>query len=227
MTPPLPPEVDATDAFLQKLAALDLRAAQHTNTCLLDTTETKEVADLSRAYARCAHSLRQTLACHGKLKHEREKAAREAADHAASRPPARPPFDRHQFAIDYRVEDLRNGVDRVISRIADGDKALHTRMVHRFERELDDWVEAPDFLQLDVDAHILQACLRLGLPRDLAERWEDLPRPTFFPEPEQLDALDAEDDAPAEDPADDPATGVTNAAPASAEAPPAPQRYSG
>ena len=187
----LPPIVDEADVFLAKLAKLDLRAAQHVHDCLLDTTEPDEVARLAQAYARCSRQVRQTLACHAKLKHEREKAARLAEQHerwkAAGRPldddgPRKTPLE---VAYEARADHLVDALERVIGHVADGDKVRHTELIHRFERELDDWYEKPDFLDLDPQTHIRQACRRLGLPEALAETWEDLPEPTFFPDPEE------------------------------------------
>lgn len=187
----LPPEIEQADAMLARLASLDLQAAQHVHECLLATTEPAEVADLSRAYARASRSLRQTLALHAKLKIDRAKAAREAdqreawtAARLAPGDDLGPAPDTREYAVCDRVEDLREAVDRVISRVADGDRRRHTEMAHRFDREMDDWAEADDFLDLEVEAHIRQACRRLGLPEDLARAWRQLPEPAFVPEPE-------------------------------------------
>ena len=187
-----PPVIEAADAFLERLARLDLEAAEHVHACLLDTVKPAEVAELARAYGRVSRGLRQTLALHSKLKHDRERAAREAARHEAEMRPASgagrgPVFDPRAFAVDERCDAVRGAVDRVISEVADGDEARHTQLAHRFDRELDDWTETPDFLDLDVEAHIQEACRRLGLPEPLARAWRDLPEPTFFPDPEPDD----------------------------------------
>ena len=197
-----PPVIEAADAFLDRLARLDLQAAEHVHACLLDTIKPAEVAELARAYGRVSRGLRQTLALHSKLKIDRERAAREAARHdVANRPSGGgygsvSAFDPRAHAIDARADDVRDAVERVISKAADGDEARHTQIAHRFDREMDDWVEAEDFLDLNVEAHIQEACRRLGLPADLSRAWRTLPEPTFFPDPEEWsDEDDEEDDA--------------------------------
>ena len=206
-----PPIIEAEDAILGRLAALDIQAAEHVHGCLLDTTTPAEVAELSRAYARASRCVRQTLALHARLKGDREKAAREAERHvvqmarAAIAPSAaHPDFDPDpDFAPDpdeiyfaRKVEDLRGAVDRVVSHVADGDLTRHTRLIHRFERELDDWLETPDFLDTPLDELVAEACKTLELPGTLARTWQDLPPATFFPEPEELAAFDTDDDRP-------------------------------
>ena len=210
-----PPEIDEADVFLAKLARLDLRAAQHVHDCLLDTTDPDEVARLAQAYARCSRQVRQTLACHAKLKADRAKAARLAEQHERWRKAGLPFEDGprktpEDHAYEARADHLVEAMERVISHVAAGDRERHTELAHRFERELDDWYEKPDFLDLDPQAHVRHACRRLGLPEDLADRWPDLPEPTFFPDPEvrRRDPDDPEfDAAPAAtdpDSADDP-----------------------
>lgn len=182
----LPPILDEADVFLGKLAKLDLMAAQHVNACLLDTTDPEQVAKLAQAYARCSRQVRQTLACHAKLKHDREKAARLAEQHERWRKAGRPietDEDLKKLAIDERTFDLSDAMGRVISHAAAGDEARHTALADRFDRELDDWEEEPDFLDLDLDDHVKAACRRLGLPEQLAEAWDELPEPTFVPDP--------------------------------------------
>jgi len=182
----LPPIVDEADVFLAKLAKLDLTAAQHVHDCLLDTTDPDEVARLAQAYARCSRQVRQTLACHAKLKHDREKAARLAEQHERWRKSGRPietDEDLRKHAVDERTFDLQDAMGRVISHVAAGDNARHTELADRFDRELEDWEDAPDFLDLDLDAHVKAACRRLGLSEDLADTWDELPEPTFFPDP--------------------------------------------
>lgn len=202
-----PPIIEAADAFLGRLATLDMQAAEHVHGCLLDRTEPSEVAELARAYARASRRLRQTLALHARLKADREKAAREVERHAAqmARDPAASatgpnlPSDPDQIYSDDKVEDLRDAVERVISQVADGDLTRHTRLVHRFERELDDWIDAPDFLDAPLDRMVERACRTLDLPETLARTWRDLPPAAFFPEPEELSAFDdADDDAETE-----------------------------
>ncbi len=207
-----PPIIEAADAFLGRLAALDMQAAEHVHACLLDRSKPNEVAELARAYARASRCLRQTLALHAKLKGDRARGEREAERHAAqmardaAAPPAPGPAfddeaepDRDQIYSDLKVEELRDAVDRVISKVADGDLTRHTRLVHRFERELDDWVDKPDFLETPLDQLVGDACEVLGLPDVLAEAWQSLPRSTFDPEPEELSVFDGDDEADDDD----------------------------
>ena len=91
------------------------------------------------------------------------------------------------MAVEERADELQHAVDRVISAAADGERKLHADWAHRFDRELDDWMEADDFLDEPLGAQVLRACRTLGLPGDLAQRWEQLPEPTFFPDPEPDD----------------------------------------
>ena len=182
-----PPEIDEADHLLEKLARLDLMAAQHVHACLLDTTDPDEVARLAQAYARCSRQVRQTLACHSKLKAEREKAARLAEQHERWRLGAGRPVetdeDLRTLAREERVFDLADAMGRVIGHACAGDEARHTELAHRFDRELDDWEEEPDFLDFDLDDHVRAACRRLGLPEHLAEAWAELPEPAFVPDP--------------------------------------------
>jgi hypothetical protein len=180
-----PPVIEQADLMLARLAALDLRAAEHANACLLDTTKPAEVADLARAYARLSRCLRQTLAIHARLKADREKAARMAEQHQAWQRAVTPEPDLRELALADRTVEVQHAVDRVISAAADGDKKLHTDWVHRFDREVDDWTETEDWLEDDVDAIVQRVCRTLGLPEDYAARWRELPDPTFIPDPEE------------------------------------------
>ena len=196
-----PPIIETADAFLGRLAALDLQAAEHVHAELLATTRPAEVADLARAYARASRCLRQTLALHAKLTDDRARAAREAERHGAqmvrdAADPAsrRDPSDPDQVFFDDRVEDLREAMGRIISKTADGDQTRHTRLIHRFERELDDWCDTPDFVEEPLERLVERACQVLDLPQTLAGAWQDLPLATFFPEPEELAVFDDDDE---------------------------------
>jgi hypothetical protein len=168
----LPPEIEQSDLMLAEAAKLDLVGMRHVHELLLASDEAKEVGVLVHAYARVSRCMRQNLALLAKQKADRAKAEREATA----------PSEREWF--DQRADALQGAVDRVISAASDGDRQLHTDWAHRFDRELDDWTEAPDFLLEDLDAQVLRACRTLGLPDDLAARWQDLPDPTYFPDPE-------------------------------------------
>jgi hypothetical protein len=198
----LPPEFDEADLHLQRLVRSDMLVVQHVQAVLLDTTDPTEVADLARAYARITRSARQHLALHARLKHDRERAAREADKHEAWKRSVRSLGadatdwkTDEEMALEERAEALSEAVGKVISKAADGDRVRHTALVHRFDRELDDWYEEEDFLDVDLDAQVVRACHVLGLPANLAARWRDLPRPTFVPDPDVGDDHDSPDDA--------------------------------
>ena len=195
------PIVDEADLMLARLAKLDLASVQHVHDCLLDTTKPDEVATLALAQARLSRSCRQNLACLTKLRAERAKAEREAEQHERWRRQADGWKTDEDIAYETRAEDLMQAVGRVISHVADGDRERHTALSHRFDRELDDWYEEPDFLDLDLDTHVRQACRRLGLPAEAAAQWETLPEPTFHPEPEVRADADGpqSEDAPTAD----------------------------
>ena len=171
-----PPEIEESDLLLQRAARLDMMLLEKINARALDSDDTDEIATLARAQARTARSLRQHLALLAKQKADRVKAAREAAAE-----PSRKTAD--EVAREVRADLLVEALERVISHAAAGDRERHTELVHRLERELDDWYEAPDFLDLDPPAHVRHACRVLGLPEELADTWESLPEPTFFPDP--------------------------------------------
>ena len=187
----LPPVIEQADAMLARVASLNLQAAEHVHACLLDTTEPDQLAQLSRAATQLSRSMRQCLALLARLQADRAKATREAAQHETwlkSRArlvvtdPDAEPADLPQAQ---HLDDVQTGVVRIIARVADGDRDRETALVHRFDRELDDWWDEPDFLDYDVDAVIRHACRVLDLPSDLAARWRDLPDPDWSPDPAQ------------------------------------------
>ncbi|MGI2909736.1 hypothetical protein, partial [Tolypothrix sp. VBCCA 56010] len=96
-----------------------------------------------------------------------------------------PAPDPHEQALEQRTAEVQRAVDRVISATAAGDEQRHTDWCHRFDREVEDWSEAPDWIVDDVDTVIRRVCKALGLPDDYAQRWRQLPEPTFFPDPEE------------------------------------------
>lgn len=185
-----PPEIEAADAFLDRLAAMDLQAAQHTHGLLLDATDPDDVAKLALAYARTSRCVRQTIGLHSKLQVDRRKAAREQMQHdawaaakAATGVDPWPAPDPHEYAVATRFDEMHDAVGRVIAATAGSDRARHTELAHRFDFEADDWVTEPDYLDYDVDALVQHACHVLDMPFELGDAWRDLPRPTFRPDP--------------------------------------------
>lgn len=173
------PELEDLDALLARTARMDFAFARHVQEKALASDDAQELADLARAYARLTRSLRQNVALLAKQKADRARAEREAARDA--RPTV---HDLQERAVEDRTDELQAAVERVISAAADGDEARHTEWCHRFDRELEDWIETPDWLDDDIDAVVRRVCATLDLPDDLAARWRRLPDPTFFPDPE-------------------------------------------
>ena len=169
-----PPIVEQSDLMLAEAAKLDLVGMRHVHELLLGSDDAKEVGVIVNAYAKVSRCMRQNLAMLARQKADRAKAEREAARTG--------PSERELF--DQRADELQGAVDRIISAASDGDQKLHADWAHRFDRELDDWTEKPDFLFEDLGVQVIRACRTLGLPDHLATRWQDLPDPTFFPEPE-------------------------------------------
>src|ERR1044072_9493622 len=71
---------DRIAARLERLAEMDLAAAEHVQAQLLASTEAKETAELARAYQRGSRTLRQTLLL--QMNHERDQAQAEKDDDA-------------------------------------------------------------------------------------------------------------------------------------------------
>lgn len=186
---PLPPTIEQADAMLARVASLNLQAAEHVHACLLDTTAPDDLAQLSRAATQLSRSMRQCLALLARLQGDRAKIAREAAQHEtwlksrAGLLGAEPYIAPADVSQAEHIDDIQTGVVRVIAKVARGDRARETALVHRFDRELDDWWDAPDFLDYDVDAVVRHACRVLDLPPDVAARWRDLPDPDWSPDP--------------------------------------------
>ena len=93
-----------------------------------------------------------------------------------------------------RFDDLSDAAARMAEAASGGDHARYTGYIHRFDRELEDWYEEPDFLDYDLDVVVRHTARVLGLPQHLADRWQDLPEPTMFADPAEAD--DEDDDEP-------------------------------
>lgn len=162
-------------ARLERLAEMDLAAAEHVHAQLMATTEPKETAELSRAYQRASRTLRQTLML--QMKHEREQAQ------AAARPAKGagwPPQDDDAtcaWLADRRIEDLQDAVGRVAAAAHPDSPRLQQEALDRLDAELDECPMGEILLLETLDEQVVDACERLGLPVALARRWRDLPRP--------------------------------------------------
>ena len=167
------PDIYEEDQLLAQAAKMDFVLMREMHDRVLETEDVPSVGTLTLAYSRYSRMMRQNLSCLAKQRAEREKAKRQ-----------RPERELHDFAVETRITEVQHAVDRVISAAADGDEKVHTDWAHRFDREVDDWTEKPDWLEEDLDTVVRRACKTLGLPDDYAARWRELPEPTFFPDPE-------------------------------------------
>jgi hypothetical protein len=163
--------------MLDRLAEMDLAAAEHVHGQLLATTEPKAVAELARAYQRCSRAVRQVLML--KMKHERERG--EAAAHAArAAQPSMFADDARARMADLRTGQLQDAVRRVAAAAWPDKPRLQREALDRLDVLIDDWLDGEDedklFLER-LDDLVVDACERLDLPVALARQWEDLPPP--------------------------------------------------
>jgi len=168
-------------ARLERLAEMDLAAAEHVHAQLIATTEPKETADLSRAYQRASRTLRQTLML--QMKHAREQAAPPAPAAKDARRPLLDDEAAYERLISSRIEHLQDAVGRAAAAAHPDSPHRQREALDRLDVELDDWLLREDFILERFDDLVVEACKRLGLPMALAHRWQDLPRPaeTFDP----------------------------------------------
>ena len=175
---------DRIAARLERLAELDLAAAEHVHAQLVATSEPAAVADLARAYQRSSRTARQTLM----LQMRHMKACDEAAAKAAARAAqdVEPPMSDADAAYDRlvtgRIEVLQDAVGRIAAAVHPDKPRLQREALDRLDIEIDDW-DDDEFLAGDLDDKVVEACERVCLPTDLARQWEDLPKPaqTFDP----------------------------------------------
>ncbi len=183
---------DRIAARLERLAEMDLAAAEHVHAQLLATSEPKAVADAARAYQRASRTLRQTLML--QMKHERDQAAAAAR---AARTAERPFSDADRALtrlVNARIEDVQDAVGRVAAAAYPDRPRLQREALDRLDIELDDWADEEDFILDRFDDLVVEACRRLGLPPALAKQWETLPPP-----PETFDPATADPPVPAAD----------------------------
>lgn len=168
----------ATDRDLEMLAWLaerDMSAVAHAHGQFLAATEPDDVASLGRTYQRVSRCLRTTLAL-------KMKAAQAQASQAAwTRVEARRDENRRDAAIEARTLELQDALERIANAAIPDVREREARLCD-FDLDLDDWIEADDFLTADLDEQVLRACRLLELPEELATAWRTLPRPTVFPE---------------------------------------------
>ena len=176
------PGPDRTTQMLDRLAEMDLAAAEHVHAQLLATTEPKAVAELARAYQRVGRALRQVLML--KMKHEKD-AAEAAAKAARAAEPSIFADDARDRMANLRTVQLQDAVGRVAAAAWPDKPRLQREALDRLDVLIDDWLADDDekiFLDR-LDDLVVEACERLDLPLALARQWEDLPDPahTFDP----------------------------------------------
>jgi len=176
-----PPIADRIAARLERLAEMDLAAAEHVHAQLLATTEPAAVADLARAYQRASRTLRQTLML--QMKHDREQAEAAAKAVRAAQASISDEETAYERLVNGRVEDLQDAVGRVAAAAHPDGPKRQREALDRLDVELDDWMHEEDFILERFDDLVVAACERVRLPMALARRWEDLPKPahTFDP----------------------------------------------
>ena len=166
---------DRIAARLERLAEMDLAAAEHVHGQLLATSEPAAVAELARAYQRASRTARQTLMLqmrHMKACEEAEaRAARDAPEPISDADAA---YDR---LVSGRIEVLQDAVGRIAAAAHPDKPRLQREALDRLDIEIDDWAEDDEFLAGDLDDKVVEACERLCLPLTLARQWEDLPKP--------------------------------------------------
>lgn len=165
-------------ARLERLAEMDLAAAEHVHAQLLATTEPKETAELSRAYQRASRTLRQTLML--QMKHERDQAQAEKAD---TEPAVSIGDAAYNRLVNARIADIQGAVARVAAAAHPDKPRLQREALDRLDIELDEWADESDFIDARLDQLVVAACECAGLPSALAQQWQDLPEPpeTFDP----------------------------------------------
>ncbi len=199
------PDIDAAEAMLAKLAAMDFALAQHLHTCAMNTDDAAEMVELSRAYQRIARSTRQSLALHARLKRDREREARDNLPPPAPPPPT-PARDTRRIAE--RRDALRGPVQRVIwserepldAYDADDTGYYFDLLEERLALGVRDntfglTVEDGAWTVEAFDEHLVHICRGLGLSETAARAWRDLPDPpreALLPEAPDEDVDDSD-----------------------------------
>ncbi|MDZ4374447.1 MAG: hypothetical protein U1C74_23905 [Phenylobacterium sp.] len=223
MSPTDPYAVDPAEAILARLAGLDLSMAQHVHACAMGTNEVREVTEIAKAYQRVSRCVRQSVALHARLKHEREAAEQAGSTPSTSPPPAspsHPPPDRPDAPglgpnglgpngarldvarVVRRRAEVRDAVCRVIWNETESEGDDSETLLDSLEDCLNLRTRHADFYDVRLDDQVADVCAALGLPTETAQRWRDLPRRPLGPG----DGFDDPDDLHAhrDDPRPDP-----------------------
>lgn len=168
-------------ARLERLAEMDLAAAEHVHAQLMATTEAKETAELSRAYQRASRTLRQTLML--QMKHERDQAAAEARAEKDAEPAPSMGDAAYNRLVNARIEDVQQAAARVAAAAHPDKPRLQREALDRLDIELDEWADEEGFIDARLDQLVVAGCEAVGLPTTLAHQWRQLPDPpeTFDP----------------------------------------------
>jgi hypothetical protein len=178
------PDIYEEDLMLAQAAKLDLVLARDLHARALAAEDVDDVCNLVRAYTRVSRSMRQNMGMLAKQKADRAKAEREAR---VDKVMLRFEDDPRDAAVDERLEALNDAIPRIAQAASGGDRDRYAGYIHRFDREMEDWHEEPDFLDFDLDAVVRHTARVLDLPSHLADRWQDLPPATMFADPAEAD----------------------------------------
>jgi hypothetical protein len=191
------PEIEEADLLLARTAKMDFVFAQHVQRRALDSDDPAQLAVLAQAYARLTRSIRQNLALLNRQRADREKAAREQKAAEEQREVRETPPASADLRRQSHMDDIQSGVSRIIVAEAGNDRGRIREHLERFDREMDDWHEKPDFEDYEPDEIIRHACRVLDLPQSLADRWRTLPDPAWLPDPApRVDAARRDPDRP-------------------------------
>jgi len=172
--------VDRDQQILGELAELDMALARHVHARALATDDPAQVADLSRAYQRISRSVRQTLALKAKLKREADQHARWLAARSHASAPLSP--------IQRRRIELESAVARVIVAERETERpdwdTREDELFETMERRLDFRIDRGDIGRGSLDDDVVALCADLGLVKDNALRWRDLPELDDWGDPE-------------------------------------------
>ena len=163
------PTPNPVDEALTELAGMDLSLVRHIHAQALAATDPDQINGLARTYQRIARSLRQTLALQAKLARD-ERLDRERA-------PRRHPLLDEIPAPDQAYE-VADAVTKVIWAEHEHEPLEWEKLTDDLAERLEEMVRAEAFDGQELtNAIVYRLCEDLGLPRERALQWEDLPEP--------------------------------------------------
>jgi hypothetical protein len=185
------PPIDPDDAaMIRRLAEMDMAAAEKAHAVLMAAADAAGIAAGLLAYQRAARSARQTLMLKARLTRMAfditpRNAARLDALGGTAQDLAK------DLAIGERIEALQDAVGRVAAAAHPEDAVLQEQLGAAHDALIDAAMERPDFLHHPLEALVLSQCEELELPRELAARWRELPKPPPRPLDDEIAAHDA------------------------------------